>query len=106
MLKRFCKLGRKNTSRRASERSNRRGSLLVHDRATDQATFRQSFCMVTLFGRALIRPRHALALVALLAVSACAGAPVPTAALDRARTAVRAAEADPAVDRYARPELE
>jgi outer membrane protein OmpA-like peptidoglycan-associated protein len=54
----------------------------------------------------MTRPRHALALAALLAASACASAPVPTAALDRSRVAVRAAEADPAVDRYARPELE
>jgi outer membrane protein OmpA-like peptidoglycan-associated protein len=54
----------------------------------------------------MIRPKDALALAALLAASACASAPVPTAALDQARAAVRAAEADSAVDRYARPELE
>lgn len=41
-----------------------------------------------------------------LATAACASGPAPVADLDRARAAVRAAEADPAVDRYARAELE
>ena len=49
---------------------------------------------------------QALALALVLATAACASGPEPVAALDRARAAVRTAEADPAVDRYARAELE
>lgn len=54
----------------------------------------------------MMRPVQVVALAILLAATACASGPEPVAALDRARAAVRTAEADPAVDRYARTELE
>jgi OmpA-OmpF porin, OOP family len=50
-------------------------------------------------------PPLAAALLA-LAVCACGSTPPPTGRLERARTEVQAATADPAVQRYARPELD
>lgn len=47
-----------------------------------------------------------ISIAGLLMLAACATQSAPSASLERARSAVQAASADPAVDRYARSELE